>query len=1176
MAGHPPGGDGRVLVKLRPSAALAAAASGSQLRPLHEEEDAAFGLSDQPRWYSADLPDAGPTPWDAAHARVADQLGVAPSDVLFAEPDLVHSIFPADAEPEPGSTFDVGGLCGTQVDQESRNGKATGPPTFAWHLADPYSQLRSAREQVRFADPRTRIAHLDTGYSSRHVTTPRFIVATLQRNFVDSDELPGSAEDPDNRSRIPDNSGHGTGTIGILAGAVPNGYSDEPLGGAPDAEVVPLRVADRVVLLRTSAFARALRHAHDVGCDVVTMSMGGLPMRSWREEVDRAYLAGVCIVAAAGNNFAKLPTRHLVYPARYGRVIAACGVMADGRPYYDLKGREMQGNFGPRSVMGSAIAAYTPNVPWPVFGCDTMVRLNGAGTSSATPQVAAAAALWLEKYKSELPRDWRRVEAVRYALFSTARKNRKLQEKLGNGILRAADALAVLPRLGLPQTPADRDSFAALRIITGLGLDAPTTREQMFELELTQRWLLNSDLQRLLADPEGSGELDRATVLDLLDAIVEDTGASMALRRHAAARHTALAGRRGPARPLPPEVVPPAPAACPPPPALGTPPHRVLRVYATDPSFSARLATASIGVVPLHVRWESLEPGPTGEYIRVDDVDPTGARYDPVDLDAPALLAQGGWTPSEGNAQFHQQMVYAVAMKTIEHFERALGRPVLWRPSGGGDGGFVRHLTVRPHALNQANAFYSPAANTLEFGYFDAAAEQRGDLVPGSRVYTCLSHDIIVHETTHAILDGMHRHFNAPSNPDVLALHEAFADIVALLQHFTLAGLVRSEIERTRGDLETENVLGSLAVEFGAAAGRGGALRDAIGSMVDGRWRRLEPDPSALQRVLAPHARGAILVAAVFDAFLAIVKTRSADLLRIYTGGTGVLQPGAIHPDLVQRLADEATRAAGHVLDMCIRALDYLPPVDVTFFEYLRALITADADLVRDDRLNYRVAFVEAFRRRGIYPPHLGESATRVNSRTLSIDTLRWQGLDAASIDEAERAAVMDVFRRLANELRQYAGKCLYIRDRRTLFRTTQKARERLRRLLAEAAPATPAFAARLGLDADAPFDVEELRAAVRIAPDGRHEPHVIVCLVQEREVTDGERTFRFRGGSTLVIDPGAGRVRYSIVKNIASDHRLARTLSFLAQLDEDPIRALYLGAGGDEPFAVLHTLAED
>ena len=65
-----------------------------------------------------------------------------------------------------------------------------------------------------------------------------------------------------------------------------------------------------------------------------------------------------------------------------------------------------------------------------------------------------------------------------------------------------------------------------------------------------------------------------------------------------------------------------------------------------------------------------------------------------------------------------------------------------------------------------------------------------------------------------------------------------------------------------------------------------------------------------------------------------------ADLRRIATGGTGILPPGDIHPDLVDRLADEAAKSASHVLRMCIRALDYCPPVDLTFGEYLRALIT--------------------------------------------------------------------------------------------------------------------------------------------------------------------------------------------------------------------------------------------
>jgi hypothetical protein len=74
----------RILVKLRPSAALAAAAPRANLRPLFEPAvtPAGLGLASAPAWHLADLPDGGPTPWDAAHARLADQLGVAESDVL--------------------------------------------------------------------------------------------------------------------------------------------------------------------------------------------------------------------------------------------------------------------------------------------------------------------------------------------------------------------------------------------------------------------------------------------------------------------------------------------------------------------------------------------------------------------------------------------------------------------------------------------------------------------------------------------------------------------------------------------------------------------------------------------------------------------------------------------------------------------------------------------------------------------------------------------------------------------------------------------------------------------------------------------------------------------------------------------------------------------------------------
>ncbi|MBR0870562.1 hypothetical protein JQ633_09345 [Bradyrhizobium tropiciagri] len=444
---------------------------------------------------------------------------------------------------------------------------------------------------------------------------------------------------------------------------------------------------------------------------------------------------------------------------------------------------------------------------------------------------------------------------------------------------------------------------------------------------------------------------------------------------------------------------------------IEAPRSRRLRIFAFDPSLAQRTDTAAIQEIVVAIPWERsadggrLPEGPVGEYIEVVDVDPaSGAVYPPVNLDDPNLLAQDGLSPSEGNPQFHQQMVYAVAMTTIGHFERALGRVALWAPrrqapdktSKEWRSEFVRRLRIYPHALRDQNAYYSPSKRALLFGYFSVLSKD-ADNTPGTTVFACLSHDIIAHETTHALLDGVHPRFNEPSNPDVHAFHEGFADIVAMFQHFSYAGVLRDQIGRTRGQLnDSESLLGQLAQQFGRATGRGNALRDALGETgKDGKWRRRMPDPRALDKIGEPHARGAILVAAVFGAFLLVYKRRTSDLFRLATQGTGILPEGEISPDLANRLAEEASRCARDLLHMCIRALDYCPPVGITFGDYLRAIVTGDVNLNADDDLGYRVALIESFRAWGIYPRGI---------RSMSIEGLVWPS-GAEVIAEAEIAA---------------------------------------------------------------------------------------------------------------------------------------------------------------------------
>src|SRR5688572_26039178 len=438
---------------------------------------------------------------------------------------------------------------------------------------------------------------------------------------------------------------------------------------------------------------------------------------------------------------------------------------------------------------------------------------------------------------------------------------------------------------------------------------------------------------------------------------------------------------------------------------------RRLRIYAFDPSLSAQFDTAGIGEITVSVPWEpALDVGPVGEYVEVVDADPaSGVFYAPVDLNDKAVLAQDGLGPSETNPFFHQQMVYAVAMTTIGHFEQALGRVALWssyKAHSHDEPQFVRRLRIYPHALRDRNAYYSPSKIALLFGYFPVGVKD-GSNTPGTIVYTCLSHDIIAHETTHALLDGVHPRFDEPVNHDVLAFHEAFADIVALFQHFAYPGVLRDQIGRTRGDLATENLLGQLAQQFGKASGRGTALRDALGEKnpVTGRWEAHTPDVKRLDRTREPHDRGAILVAAVFGAFLKVYRARTLDLYRLASEGTGQLRAGDLPPDLANRLADEAARTAQYVLQMCIRGIDYCPPVGITFGDYLRAVITGDYELNPEDPFGYRLAFIESFRNWGIHPRGM---------RSMSQEALLWPTLEAAQeeaqSDKLEKGDLRNLF----------------------------------------------------------------------------------------------------------------------------------------------------------------------
>jgi hypothetical protein len=610
---------------------------------------------------------------------------------------------------------------------------------------------------------------------------------------------------------------------------------------------------------------------------------------------------------------------------------------------------------------------------------------------------------------------------------------------------------------------------------------------------------------------------------------------------------------------------------------MNDPVYRHLRGYSLDPGFSTRLETAGINEVIYSVPFESLEPGPVGEYIEVIDFDPaSGCWYDPVDLRDERIASQHGLTPSEGLPQFHQQFVYAVAMKIIRHFERALGRRIVWYPrvtksaaGGGFEREYIQRLRIYPHALRDANAYYDPDKVALLFGYFAAADQFQGANYPGGLVFTCLSPDIVAHEVTHAILDSVHHRYIEDTNPDVAAFHEGFADIVALLQRFTFRELVEDRLYAAGGRMDRQAfVLGELATQFGEALqGNRGALRSMIGRIgPDGQWQPLAPHPSDYVTHVEAHDRGAVLVATIFDAFQRIYVHRTRDLLRIATNGTGILPEGSISRDLVGRLAAEAAEIAEHLLHICIRALDYSPPNDIDFGSYLRALISADLDIAPEDETGYRVALIEAFRARGIFP-------NRVN--TLSVDSLLWQ---RPQFTRKEERALDWIAQQMKADIRLLVETT----GRRELADRSRAAQARLNQLLmGKQSVLGPAewerFLNKLGLTsrpvselfgrnskavkfirdgkASANYvpriEVHTLRPAFRAGREGRQIEQVIVTLTQRVSADIGSpgapKPMVFRGGSSLIFSLGnLNQVEYVVIKNIKSYDRFIAQAAYM------------------------------
>jgi hypothetical protein len=550
-------------------------------------------------------------------------------------------------------------------------------------------------------------------------------------------------------------------------------------------------------------------------------------------------------------------------------------------------------------------------------------------------------------------------------------------------------------------------------------------------------------------------------------------------------------------------------------------PQRVaLTVIAQDPSVRAvppEGGAERILVEQIRIPAEHLDPGPRGARLYVVDYDSgTGRLRKParIKADGKDRFAKADDHKLLSSTDFRAQNVYAIAASTLAAAEAALGRRLCW--------GFPGHqLYLVPHAFPEENAYYSPDDGAIFFGYVP------GD---GGEVQTSLSHDVVAHETTHAILDGLRPRFNEPGLPDQLAFHEALADCVALLSVFSLEKVVARLLDKggfeervpkkklTEESLQ-ETALFAVAEELGRGGGHSGGLRRSV---------ELEPDPKLLEqrKYEEPHTRGEVWVAAVMRTLLSMWAGR----LPAITEKTADRK----------RVVEEGAKAADHLLRMLLRGIDYMPPVELEFADALEAVLVADAVVAPDDEHGYREALEGNFAAYGIKRPKPG---------IVDLAT------GPAPVYERMNYAVL---RSDKDEVERFLWENAEVFDFDRTWQTT----------------------------------VEGVRPSIRFGPDGLLVSEVIAHYVQRLQLTAAEAKqkgvavpagvprdmqLRLWGGGVIVFDQ-FGRAKLHHAKPLTDWGRQSRRLAYLwshGLTDTKNRLGFTISAHRGQRFAALHVGSE-
>jgi hypothetical protein len=335
-------------------------------------------------------------------------------------------------------------------------------------------------------------------------------------------------------------------------------------------------------------------------------------------------------------------------------------------------------------------------------------------------------------------------------------------------------------------------------------------------------------------------------------------------------------------------------------------------------------------------REPDLMAGPTSARVAVVDYDgDRNTLEEPVQWDRRkgrfVLKHKGERVPitrvHADTPQFHQLNVWATIQSLLHMAEASwvLGRAAPWAFEGN-------RLIAVPHAGYATNAFYDRHSKSMQFYYYDSG---------NARVYTCLSQDLIAHETGHAILDGLRPLYYEDSSVQTTAFHEFVADMTAILG-FLLHDGRRWEVDDLfGGEIGTDTAVAAFAEAFGQYSMGRPHLRSASNS------RTMD----SVRESIHPVEWAQVLTGAMLDILRWIVAKQ-------LTKGLSAARPPSMR---------QAVRSAlGRFLRIALQPLDHLPPVDIQFGDYARAVLRAHvlADPVDEDKI--RELVTDVLTQRGI------------------------------------------------------------------------------------------------------------------------------------------------------------------------------------------------------------------